>query len=170
MASNHLIPCRAADGLEEWRKEAKELQRQQEMKVLIEGRVKHPQAAEMAPFATDVDNHTSQQKLSPAQTRLKVGGEQQHLKQFLNIIDFIQELEGQREALARQQRQQGGDTTSSTSRESREVEVENKVHQYMIELAEKRKQAGIISSPSTELLEAERRLAEVKWFTITLFA
>ena len=62
------------DGLEEWRKEAKEMQRQQEMKVFIEGRMKYPKATEKAPFATDAENtnDTSQQKLSPAQARLKV--------------------------------------------------------------------------------------------------
>ena len=68
-------------------------------------------------------------------------------------------MEGQREAMTRQQKQQGGE--ADAMRGAREVEVENKVHKYMIELADKRKQAGIISSPSTELLAAERRLAEV---------
>ena len=62
------------DGLDEWRKEAKELQRQMEMKVYIEGRVKQPKTTENAPFATDSDKVSdgSQQQLSPAQARLKV--------------------------------------------------------------------------------------------------
>ena len=73
-----------------------------------------------------------------------------------------QEMEGQREVMIRQQKQKRGETISLDSlREAREAEVESKVHHYMVELADKRKQAGIISSPSTELLEAERRLAEV---------
>lgn len=74
-------------------------------------------------------------------------------------------MEGQRQAMTRQQKQQRGDksdtTSADSSREAREAEVENKVHKYMVELADKRKQAGIISTPSSELLEAERRLAEV---------
>ena len=53
-----------------------------------------------------------------------------------------------------------GTGSTDSTREAREA-VETKVHQYMVELAEKRKQAGIISTPSTELLEAERRLAKV---------
>ena len=68
-------------------------------------------------------------------------------------------MDGQREAISRQQKLQVGD--SELTRGAREVEVENKVHKYMVELADKRKQAGIISSPSSELLAAERRLAEV---------
>ena len=63
------------------------------------------------------------------------------------------------------QQKQGRDTSGTGStdsmREAREAEVESKIHKYMVELADKRKQAGIISTPSTELLEAERRLAEV---------
>ena len=77
---------------------------------------------------------------------------------------FEQEMEGQREVLNRQQKLQGGDAVSAdalTQREVREAEVESKVHKYMVELADKRRQAGIISSPSNELLQAERRLAEV---------
>ena len=54
-----------------------------------------------------------------------------------------------------------GTGSSDSIREAREAEVDSKVHKYMLELADKRKQAGIISTPSTELLEAERRLAEV---------
>ena len=71
-------------------------------------------------------------------------------------------MEGQRQAMTRQQKQQRGDNTSADStREARETEVESKVNKYMVELADKRKQAGIISTPSSELLQAERRLAEV---------
>lgn len=57
-----------------WRKEAKELQRQQEMKVYIEGRLKYPKAIEMAPFATEMEsqNQANQQQPSSAQIRLKV--------------------------------------------------------------------------------------------------
>ena len=64
-------------------------------------------------------------------------------------------MDGQREAISRQQKQRVGETDST--RGAREA----KVHKYMVELADKRKQAGIISSPSSELLAAERRLAEV---------
>ena len=73
-------------------------------------------------------------------------------------------MEGQREAMAAKSRRTTSGTGSSDSiREAREAEVESKVHKYMVELADKRKQAGIISTPSTELLEAERRLAEVQY-------
>ncbi len=54
-----------------------------------------------------------------------------------------------------------GTGSSDSIKDAREAEVESKIHKYMLELADKRKQAGIISTPSTELLEAERRLAEV---------
>ena len=77
---------------------------------------------------------------------------------------YEQEMEGQREAMSRQQKQQrnkSGGASADSLREAREAGVENKVHKYMVELADKRKQAGIISTPSSELLEAERRLAEV---------
>ena len=71
-------------------------------------------------------------------------------------------MEGQRQVMTKQQKQQRGDKSDTTSadstREAREAVV---VHKYMVELADKRKQAGIISTPSSELLEAERRLAEV---------
>lgn len=74
-------------------------------------------------------------------------------------------MERQREAMTVKQQKQGRDTSGTGStdsmREAREAEVESKIHKYMVELADKRKQAGIISTPSTELLEAERRLAEV---------
>ena len=71
-------------------------------------------------------------------------------------------MEGQREVMtAKQGRVASGTGLSDSMREARETEVESKVHKYMVELADKRKQAGIISTPSTELLEAERRLAEV---------
>ena len=70
-------------------------------------------------------------------------------------------MEGQREVITRQQKLQGDTVSADTAREARETEVESKVHKYMVELADKRKQAGIISTPSSELLEAERRLAEV---------
>ena len=62
---------------------------------------------------------------------------------------------------AKRGRVTSGTGSSDTAREAREAEVESKIHKYMLELADKRKQAGIISTPSTELLEAERRLAEV---------
>ena len=63
--------------MEEWRKEAKELQRQQEMKVFIEGRLKYPKAADTAPFGTDADkqHQGKQHQLSLAQERLKVSSE-----------------------------------------------------------------------------------------------
>ena len=65
---------RTLEGLEEWRKEAKEMQRQQEMKVIIEGRLKYPKATETAPFATDggAQGETNQQQPSSAEMRLKV--------------------------------------------------------------------------------------------------
>ena len=65
---------RTLEGLEEWRKESKEMQRQQEMKVIIEGRLKYPKAMETAPFATDrgIQGETSQQQPSAAEMRLKV--------------------------------------------------------------------------------------------------
>lgn len=66
---------------------------------------------------------------------------------------------------AKQGRVTSGTGSSDSVREARKAEVESKVHKYMVELADKRKQAGIISTPSTELLEAERRLAEV-WCVI----
>ena len=68
------------DGLDEWRKEAKELQRQMEMKVYIEGSLKQPKTTENAPFATKTDNigDGNQQQLSPAQARLKVSDTKQH--------------------------------------------------------------------------------------------
>ena len=67
---------RAVDGLEEWREEAKKMQRQQEMKIFIEGIVKYPKAADTAPFATETDSHnqTSLQQPSDARARLKVSG------------------------------------------------------------------------------------------------
>ena len=65
--------CRTVEGLEEWRKEAKEMQRQQEMKVIIEGRLKYPKAADTAPFATDRETQEANQQLpSSAEMRLKV--------------------------------------------------------------------------------------------------
>ena len=67
---------------------------------------------------------------------------------------------------AKRGRVASGTGSSDSMREAREAEVESKVHKYMVELADKRKQAGIISTPSTELLEAERRLAEVYTSTI----
>ena len=74
-------------------------------------------------------------------------------------------MDGQREVMTTKQQKQQRDTSGTGSsdsvREARAAEVESKVHKYMVELADKRKQAGIISTPSTELLEAERRLAEV---------
>ena len=74
-------------------------------------------------------------------------------------------MEGQREVMTTKQQKQQRDTSGTGSSDSvraaRAAEVESKVHKYMVELADKRKQAGIISTPSTELLEAERRLAEV---------
>ena len=71
-----LCVLRALEGLEGWRKEAKEMQRQQEMKVFIEGRVKYPKATATAPFATETDSHSEKvhQQLPPAQARLKVNG------------------------------------------------------------------------------------------------
>jgi hypothetical protein len=68
------VLCRTVEGLEEWRKEAKEMQRRQEMKVIIEGRLKYPKAAETAPFATDggETRDTDQQLPSSAEMRLKV--------------------------------------------------------------------------------------------------
>lgn len=65
---------RTLEGLEEWRKEAKEMQRQQEMKVIIEGRLKYPKAMETAPFATDgeTQGETNQQRPSAAEMRLRV--------------------------------------------------------------------------------------------------
>ena len=68
------VLCRTVEGLEEWRKEAKEMQRQQEMKVIIEGRLKYPKAADTAPFATDgeTQRETNQQLPSSAEMRLKV--------------------------------------------------------------------------------------------------
>lgn len=36
-----------------------------------------------------------------------------------------------------------------------------RVQKYTLELQERRRQAGLICNPSSELLEAERRLAEV---------
>lgn len=71
-----IVVIRAMDGLEEWRKETKEMQRQQEMKVFIEGMVKYPKATDTAPFATETDSHNriSLQQPSDAQARLKVSG------------------------------------------------------------------------------------------------
>lgn len=46
-------------------------------------------------------------------------------------------------------------------RDAREQEVGERVRRYTLELQEQRKQVGLIHSPSSELLEAERRLAEV---------
>ena len=65
---------RTLEGLEEWRKETKEMQRHQEMKVIIEGRLKYPKAMETAPFATDGEGQgeANQQQPSSAQIRLKV--------------------------------------------------------------------------------------------------
>jgi len=39
--------------------------------------------------------------------------------------------------------------------------VTERVQKYTLELRERRRQAGLICNPSSELLEAERRLAEV---------
>ena len=71
-----IVAIRAVDGLEEWRKEAKEMQTQQEMKVFIEGMVKYPKAADTAPFATETNSHNQTSLLRPsdAQARLKVSG------------------------------------------------------------------------------------------------
>ena len=41
------------------------------------------------------------------------------------------------------------------------AEIDERVQKYMSKLEENRKQAGIISAPSSQLKEAERRLAEV---------
>ena len=46
-------------------------------------------------------------------------------------------------------------------RNAREQEVNARVRRYQLELQEQRRQAGLIKNPSPELLEAERRLAEV---------
>ena len=71
-----IVVIRAVDGLEEWRKEAKEMQRQKEMKVFIEGKVRYPKATDTAPFATETDSHDQTSLLQPsdAQARLKVSG------------------------------------------------------------------------------------------------
>ena len=50
---------------------------------------------------------------------------------------------------------------NSIYRDAREQEVGERVRRYTLELQEQRKQVGLIHSPSSELLEAERRLAEV---------
>ena len=74
MFCNISVLYRTLEGLEEWRKEAKEMQRQQEMKVIIEGRLKYPRATETAPFAIDggTRGEANQQAPSSAEMRLKV--------------------------------------------------------------------------------------------------
>ncbi|XP_064382340.1 uncharacterized protein LOC135331191 isoform X2 [Halichondria panicea] len=45
-------------------------------------------------------------------------------------------------------------------RDVRETELRTRINKHMLELATLRKQAGLISSPSDELLQAEKKLAE----------
>ncbi len=47
-------------------------------------------------------------------------------------------------------------------RDVRETELRARINKHMLELATLRKQAGLISSPSNELLQAEKKLAEVR--------
>ena len=65
-------------------------------------------------------------------------------------------MEGQRGIMSKLH-----DASTDSLREMREAEVKARVNKHMLELTTLRRQAGIISSPSDELLEAEKKLAEV---------
>lgn len=66
-------------------------------------------------------------------------------------------MEGQRGTISKLH-----DASADPLREVREAEVKARVNKHLLELATLRRQAGIISSPSSELLEAEKKLAEVR--------
>lgn len=84
-----------------------------------------------------------------------------HKPTNLSVCLDIQFVDGQRSAMVRLHNAQGAATISSDSlRDAREQEVGERVRRYTLELQEQRKQVGLIHSPSSELLEAERRLAE----------
>lgn len=53
------------------------------------------------------------------------------------------------------------DVWISSCRAAREQEVDARVRRYTLGLQEQRKRVGILGEPSSELLHAERRLAEV---------
>ncbi|XP_064382341.1 leucine-rich repeat-containing protein 40-like isoform X3 [Halichondria panicea] len=61
--------------------------------------------------------------------------------------------------LKRKQDQQAIDRQNAF-RDVRETELRTRINKHMLELATLRKQAGLISSPSDELLQAEKKLAE----------
>lgn len=67
-------------------------------------------------------------------------------------------MEGQRGTMSKLH-----NASTDSLREVREAEVKARVNKHMVELANLRKQVGIISSPSNELLEAEKKLAEVRY-------
>ena len=87
---------------------------------------------------------------------------------FLGMFDIIifihshthQAMDTQRKTLLHLHKKESV-TSVSSLRDARESVVSERINVHMMKLAEQRKQAGIISTPSSELLEAERRLAEV---------
>lgn len=65
-------------------------------------------------------------------------------------------MEGNRENMLKLQ-----DNSTDSIRKVRDAQLKARVDKHLMELATLRRQAGIISSPSAELLEAEQKLAEV---------
>lgn len=60
------------------------------------------------------------------------------------------------------------DVGQGSLREARAAaEVEDRVQMYLNRLEERRKQAGLISTPSTDLVQAERSLARVSPVPLT---
>lgn len=83
---------------------------------------------------------------------------------------YTQAMDTQRETLTRYRKKHGEASESMSSlRDARESEVSERIHVHMLKLAEQRKQAGIISTPSSELLQAEKKLAEVCPFYMHLY-
>lgn len=64
---------RAEESLKDWRDEARTLQRQQDLRVRVDGKLTYQKAEETAPFGTDLqhDNMDTRDS-SPALLRLKV--------------------------------------------------------------------------------------------------
>lgn len=126
--------------LKAWRDKARQLQRAQHLKVRAGQKLSYPKPVDSAPFATEQSGDAeTPYELSDAHMRLEA-------------------MDCERESLSQLHQKRHG--SANSLRDARGSEVEQRIKRHMQELQGRRQQAGLISTPSAELLQAERNLAE----------
>ncbi len=177
--------CRSQRCLEDWQKETRDKQRRHQVTVNAGGYniMPHDLSAAKAPFATDQQQEddfsqsglafvamNDQRKAILYNLRRTSGSSSTSSLRLVHLI-FLEHTatipnlclfsDADCKGVSRHLREGCVLITLPALRDEREQRLGERVQQYQKQLQDQRKQVGLISDPSPELVEAERKLAEV---------